>query len=229
MDKLAIESEARRIQVEIWSNRAVRYPLGVPGFATVFDPRNVADHLDLFFEVRDRIDADYAGGGEAAGAWRRDRQTILISSRFPFETQRFTAGHEIGHFVLHPHVGGRSMHREFAVGRSSGSRPIQEREADYFSACLLMPRNAVAKEFDARFRCKHPLALTETVAYHLKLDLGVLFSQPRGSTLFASAVARATRFDRTHFNSLAQEFGVSAHAMAIRLQELGLVAAYLDD
>lgn len=227
MDKAAIEKEARRLQVEIYSRRQVRYSLGVPDVPTLFDPRNVADHCNLYYEERDRLDTDYRGGGEAAGLWQRDRSTILVSTRFSYETRRFTAGHEIGHFVLHPHVGDRTLHRELPIGVSRRWRPTLEREADYFSACLLMPRGAVEKEFDARFGSKHPLVLTETVAYHLKADVGQLFAQPQGSLMFAEAVARAQQFDRCRFNSLAHYFGVSATTMAIRLDELYLVAAYL--
>ena len=166
MDKAAIESEARRLQYEIWTQRDLRHPLGVPDFPTLFDPRNVADHCNLYLEVRDRLDTDYLGGGEAAGLWRPDRSTILVSRRFSFEIQRFTAGHEIGHFILHPDVAGRTLHREFPVGRSRAHRSPREQEADYFSACLLMPRKAVAQAFEVRFT-KRPLALTETVAFHL--------------------------------------------------------------
>lgn len=227
MDKAAIEKEVRRLQVEIYSRRHVRYPLGVPDVPTLFDPRNVADHCDLYYEERDRLDTDYRGGGEAAGIWQRDRSTILVSTRFSYETRRFTAGHEIGHYILHPHVGDRTLHRELPIGGSRSWRPPQEREADYFSACLLMPRGAVEKEFDARFGSKHPLVLTETVAYHLKADAGQLFAQRQGSLMFAEAVARAQQFDRRRFKSLAQYFGVSATTMAIRLEELDLVAAYL--
>lgn len=227
MDKVAIEKEARRLQFEIYGQRDVRYPLGVPDIPTLFDPRNVADHCGLFYEVRDRIDTDYRGGGEAAGLWQRDRSTILVSKRFSYEVQRFTAGHEIGHFVLHPHVGDRTLHREMAVGSLSSYRPPMEKEADYFSACLLMPRNAVIKAFEARFGGKHPFVLTETIAYHLKADERVLFAQPAGSLMFAETVARAAQFDRCRFKSLAEHFGVSVRAMAIRLHELGLVASYL--
>jgi IrrE N-terminal-like domain len=99
MDKVAIEKETRRLQIEIWSRRNVRYPLGVPDIPTLFDPPNVADHCDLYFDVRDRLDTDYRGGGEAAGLWQRDRSTILVSRRFSYEVQRFTAAHEIGHFI----------------------------------------------------------------------------------------------------------------------------------
>lgn len=226
MDKIAIEKEARRLQIEIWSRRGVRYPLGVPDIPTLFDPRNVADHCHLYFDVRDRLDTDYRGGGEAAGLWQRDRSTILVSRRFPFETQRFTAAHEIGHFILHPAVGDRTLHREMPVDGPRGGRSFLEQQADYFAACLLMPRKAVIAEFEARFT-RQPLVLTETVAYHLKVDLGSMFSQPRGSLLFAQAVARAQQFDRLRFKSLAQYFGVSARAMAIRLDELDLVSPYL--
>ncbi len=90
-----------------------------------------------------------------------------------------------------------------------------------------MPRKAVIAEFDARFSSKHPLVLSDTVAYHLKADAGTLFAQPPGSLMFAEAVARAQQFDRKRFSSLAEFFGVSSRAMAIRLDELGLVAGYL--
>jgi Zn-dependent peptidase ImmA (M78 family) len=227
MDKIAIENEARRLQVEIYSRRDLRHPFGVPDIPTLFDPRNVADHCELFYETRDRLDTDYLGGGEAAGLWQRDRSTILVSRRFSYEVQRFTAGHEIGHFILHPQVGSRTLHRELSVDGPRANRPLIEREADHFSACLLMPRKAVTAQFDARFGSKHPLVLTETVAYHLKADERALFAQPRGSLMFAEAVARAQQFDRRRFVSLAKYFGVTARAMAIRLEELDLVASYL--
>jgi hypothetical protein len=227
MDKVAIEKEARRLQTEIYGRRNIRYPLGVPDIPTLFDPRNVADHCELYYVEREQLGTDYLGGAGAAGIWQRDRSTILVSTSFPYETQRFTAAHEIGHFVLHPNLGERTLHRELPVGSGRTWRPPLEQEADHFAACLLLPRGAVEKEFEARFGSKHPLALTETVAYHLKADAGQLFAQPRGSLMFAEAVARAQQFDRYHFKSLAQFFCVSVRTMAIRLEELDLVAAYL--
>ena len=227
MDKAAIEQEARRLQIEIYGQRDVRYPLGVPDIPTLFDPRNVADHCELHYEERGRLDVAYPGGPEAAGVWDRDRSTILISTRYSYETQRFTGGHEIGHFILHPKIGDRELHRERPINGSRGSRPLIEREADYFSLCLLMPRQAIIREFSARFGSKHPLVLNETVAFYLKADMGQLFSQAPGSLLFAQTVANAQSFGRQPFKSLASYFGVSPTAMAIRLQELGLIADYL--
>jgi len=227
MDKRAIEHEARRIQFEIWNCRQVRYPMGVPGIPTLFDPRNVADHCGLYYEERDRLNTDFLGGGEAAGLWQKDRSTVLVSRNFSYEVRRFTASHEIGHFILHPRIGDRTLHRELGFNAPRGNRPPLEQEADYFASCLLMPRKAVIAEFNARFTSKHPLVLSDTVAYHLKADAGTLFAQPPGSLMFAEAVARAQQFDRKRFSSLAEFFGVSSRAMAIRLDELGLVAGYL--
>ena len=119
------------------------------------------------------------------------------------------------------------MHRERPTNGPRAGRPPREQEADYFAACLLMPRQAVLKEFSVRFGSKRPLVLTETVAFHLKADAGQLFSQPAGSLLFAQAVARCNQFDRHRFRSLADYFGVSVSAMAIRLEELNLLAPYI--
>ena len=225
MDKISIEKEARCLQTEIWGRRQQRFPMGVPDIPTIFDPRNVADFCGLFYEERDRLEAAYPGGGPAAGIWNRDRQTILISTQYAYEVQRYTGGHEIGHFILHPKVGERVMHRERALSGPGFVRPQQE--ADYFSSCLLMPRGAVEKEFTARFGGKQPLSLTEEVAFHLRADMRELFAQPRESLMFARAVAGAQSFDRRRFKSLAQYFQVSPTAMAIRLDELDLVAGYL--
>lgn len=228
MDKQGIEKEVRRLQKEIWNAREIRFRMsGVPDIPTIFDPRNVADHCQLFYEERDHLETDYPGGGSAAGIWQRDRSTILVSMRYPYEVRRFTAAHEIGHFMQHPHIGDRTLHREFPVDGSHGSRTPVEKEADYFAACLLMPSGWVRKMFEARFGSRTPLALTETVGFHLGLDYGQLFSQPRGSLLFAQVIARAEKFGGPPFRSLSSYFGVSATAMAIRLEELGLVAAYL--
>lgn len=227
MDRSAIEKEVRRVQTEIWNARDVRYRMsGVPPIPTIFDPRNVADHCELFYDERDQLETDYKGGRSAAGLWQRDRATILVSTRYSYEIRRFTAAHEIGHFLLHPHVGDRTLHREMPLD-GSGFRTQIEREADYAAACLLMPSGWVRKMFEARFGTRHPIALTETVAFHLGADYGELFSQPRGSLLFARTIARAGKFGGPPFKSMAEYFAVSATTMAIRLEELGLATAYL--
>jgi len=228
MDKFAIEKEARRLQVEIWSRRERRFALGVPRIPEIFDPRNVADYCGLEYEFRSSIGAERGSGFEAAGVISRERMTISLSTQFSYEVQRYTGAHEIGHYILHPHIGDRAVHRDRPTDGGNFNKPQIEREADYFAACLLMPRRAVENEFEARFGTKKPLALTETVAFHLGADGNVLFSSRRGSLTFARAVARATKFDTNRFVSIAEFFFFFFSAMAIRLEELKLVSDYLE-
>ena len=102
------------------------------------------------------------------------------------------------------------------------ARSPSEEEADYFAACLLVPIGLLETEFHKRFGTRKPLPLTETIAFHLHLPSEV-FTAPRRSLVFARAVALTESFDAARFPSLAQHFGVSASAMAIRLRETGFV------
>jgi len=227
MDKVLIEKEARRVQYEVWSRRALLWPMGEPRPEALFEPRIVAGVLGLEFEFRERLEADGSRGRGAVAAGQLDRRRgiLAVSTEFKYPTQRFTAAHEIGHFVIHPWIGDKVVHRDRPVYELGGSvRPVLEQEADYFAACLLVPRQALVKEFEARFGTRKPLPLTETIAFHLKeANPNRLFSAPKGSLLFASELARAQSFDTKRFRSLAECFGVSTSAMAIRLHEVGLV------
>lgn len=227
MHNSQIEKEARRLQVEIWSNRELIFPIGVPPVHAIVDPRVVADFLGLEYELLERISAvdghrDYA----AAGMINRQRGIISISAQFNYSIQRFTGAHEIGHWILHPHLGSTTVHRDLPLSRSvnnTHTRSQIEKEADYFAACLLAPRKLVINEFKKRFG-EPPLVLTEHLAFHL---MGAqhqdLYINPHNSLNFAATVAGANKYDRFRFSSLADQFGMSVSAMAIRLQELGLI------
>lgn len=227
MDKTKIEKEARRVQFEVWSERELIWPMGVPKPEAMFEPRVIAEKFGLEFEYRDKIEA--VGGRqsrmEAAGFLDRRRGVIAVSGAYKYPTQRFTAAHELGHFVLHPWIGDGVVHRDRPVFELGGyGRPQIEQEADYFAACLLVHRKLLIKAFEDRFGTRKPLPLTETVAFHLAgPEAQSLFNAPRTSLMFSSAVARAESFDTRRFPSLAEHFGVSVSAMAIRLRETGLV------
>jgi Zn-dependent peptidase ImmA (M78 family) len=227
MDKSQIESEVRRLQVEIWMQRDIIWQFGAPPVEAMFEPRVVADFLDLQYELRDSIQPEQPGVGfEAAGTLDRKRGILAISTRFDYAVQRFTAAHEIGHFVLHPWIGDKVVHRDRPIhGLQLSGRPEIEQDADYFAACLLVPMRCLHEAFEARFGTRKPLPLNETVAFHLAGGSAhQLFSAPPGTTLqFAKAVASAQSFNGRRFQSLAQQFGVSVSAMAIRLREAGLV------
>lgn len=56
--------------------------------------------------------------------------------------QRFTIAHELGHHVL-GHTKDGEMHRDNVESYSSGTRNIQEIQANKFAAQLLMPEKAI--------------------------------------------------------------------------------------
>lgn len=227
MDKSQIEREVRRLQVEIWMQRDIIWQFGVPPVEAMFEPRVVADFLDLQYELRDNMQPEQPGTGfEAAGTLDRKRGILAISTQFDYFVQRFTAAHEIGHFILHPWIGDKVVHRDRPIhGFQLSGRPEIEQDADYFAACLLVPMRRLHEAFEVRFGTRKPLPLTDTVAFHLAGGSAhQLFSAPPGATLqFAKAVASAQSFDGRRFQCLAQQFGVSVSAMAIRLREAGLV------
>lgn len=228
MNHATIENEARRLQVEMWSNRALLFPIGVPPIHAIVDPRVVANFLNLEYELLEKISAidghrDFA----AAGSLNRQRGIISISAQFNYNIQRFTGAHEIGHWILHPHLGRDTIHRDLpitAFANKNNSRSQIEKEADYFAACLLAPRKLVLNEFKKRFG-EPPLVLTEHLAFHLMGEqYQDLYVKPQHNSLnFAAAVAGANKYDRFRFSSLADQFGMSVSAMAIRLKELGLI------
>ncbi len=163
-----------------------------------------------------------AGVIEVAGVIDRASKTVRVSPQFPQVVQLFTAAHELGHAVLHPAGGG--VHRDRPIDGTRSIRDASEFEADKFASYFLMPGKLVRSQFAARFKTER-FALNDDAAFafagkslddirrrvHVRRDL---------SKLLASAV----RYDGRSFVSLATQFGVSVEAMAIRLEELALVA-----
>lgn len=73
---------------------------------------------------------------------------IMVNSREPARRQRFTAAHEIGHFVLHRESIGDRLEDNYLL-RSNGMSNRQEVEANRFAADLLMPMNKVVEKMNA--------------------------------------------------------------------------------
>lgn len=224
MDKIAIEKQARLVQYEIWSRRDALFPLGVPPPLVMFQPDLAAKVLGLQYEYREGLGCfgQRRDRFETAGMIDRRRGIIAVSTRFPYPTQRFTGAHEIGHYVMHP---GEVMHRDRPIyDITNYVRKPMEQEADYFAACFLAPKKLVEERFAAHF-LKAPLPLNEDVAWNLLGEAShELLGPSAGSLDFAAAVAGAKTFNGKRFTSLAEYFGISVSAMAIRLQELGLLA-----
>ena len=155
----------------------------------------------------------------------RPSKNIVIASRFGNEVARFTAGHELGHWDLHPRE--VNIHRDLPVnGLERDVKDPIEREADHFSACFLMPERLVRKVFHEMFLTEgKPFVFNQLAIYNLhtnefdELLYPAIDSYERELTL-----ARARSFGRRHYQrSLAELFQVSAATMAIRIRELRLV------
>lgn len=225
MDRSRIEATARELQIAIWKDRALLYPMGVPKPKGMLEPDVAAHVLGYSYELVESLGTWGQGRDrfEIAGMVDRQRQIIGVSLKFPYSTMRFTGAHEIGHVALnHPnHV----MHRDRPVfSIQARTRDHIEQEADYFAACFLAPAKMVVEEFRARFRIGPPLPLTDAVAFNLCGESGhALMLAGPDSMKFAAAVAGAESFNGLRFSSLAKFFGISVDAMAIRLRELKLI------
>ncbi len=126
MQKVAVEEYAESVAAEY-------------GFRSGADPLELARQLGgriHLQEITDWID------GESSGS-------IYVHDRFDFDIclptytsplrDRFTVGHELGHYFLHSEQGARAI-----IAFRNGSTRI-EWDANWFYAALLMPRS----EFDS--------------------------------------------------------------------------------
>jgi Zn-dependent peptidase ImmA (M78 family) len=122
-----------------------------------------------------------------------NRACISLNRTHHPNRKRFTAAHELGHFILH-----KERSRIFVDGSPYGSLLFYrdqlaaagvdqiEIEANNFAASLLMPKNKLVYEFS---------------------KLAFIFDEDGDLAL----------------RNLASKFGVSVHALTIRLAKLGLI------
>lgn len=112
-----------------------------------FDAERLLDALDLgllWEEIPDEA------GGRIYGQVVPEERLVMLNEahRARLEAnhgrlRRFTLGHEIGHWLLHCGTGG-------VRSRCQGGRPVaRERQAEEFSAALLMPEDRVLPELPA--------------------------------------------------------------------------------
>jgi Zn-dependent peptidase ImmA (M78 family) len=122
-------SELRQL---IQTSNQNAFPLDVFRVATLLGLRVVYEQMD----------------GEMSGFLeRRGTEWVLgVNSTHNIVRQRFTAAHEIAHWVLHRDR--NTQFRDETFARRSNDRNQMEREADRFSADLLMPEALVRQMID---------------------------------------------------------------------------------
>lgn len=150
----------------------------------------------------------------------------------PNKTGRYhyTLAHEAGHWRLHkpyyledPNQGdlfGPGLGKPAYVCRSSEAKKPVEWQADYFGACLLMPRELVLAEWKAARGELDPVILDNLRANQQQVLANELLR--RGGMVINQENTDDALLE--HFcRPLAERFAVSPIAMRIRLEELGLL------
>ena len=195
------------------------------GLIELFSPESTAEYLGLNYQELEDIPGSDPSF-EVAGMLDRTNRTIYISRRFPVEQRRLTGLHEIIHWILHKNVGRDMLHRDRPITHSpqKGSVEWYELEATNVACQWLMTEKMVRERFAKIFHLPYgeSIEFDENTAFFLGIDI----EQLRRMDLKQRAMLLAT--SHLYGNAIVplhQQFKVSATAMAIRLQELELLAA----
>lgn len=210
-----LEESVRQIQLRLWAKRSRLFGPGDIDPIRVLDPAVAL--LNEGYEVKEldtlgqfsRPDGVF----EVAGLIDKQHKLVQFSRQFARSEQRFTLAHELGHATLHDFA---VMHRDRSLDGTSHAIDFDEREANRFATLFLMPAKQVLRAFEARFGAS-PVRFDERATFGNRA--------PRGPNLRRAASRRLstiTQHNGSSFSSLADSFGVSVGAMAIRLEELNL-------
>lgn len=220
----SVERIAIDLQRKIWHSRNRLWPNRVPKSAmAMLDPSKACELLGYEFEVVDTLGvySDRPGKIAVAGQIDRVEKQVRISAEFDMPVQMFTAAHEVGHLLLHPHL--NHLHRDRGLNGMGVARDRVELEADKFAVYFLLPEKLVRNEFESSFLTT-AFFLTEETAYAL---LGKSFDELKRISASRRKLSRylaaATSYNGKNFYSMAGRFGVTTETMAIRLEELGIV------
>lgn len=220
-----IDEAVRATQMDIWKRRADLWRGNVPSSPIdILDPGVALAARGYKVEASCSLGEAWVGGvrSEVAGIIDRDRNVVSISQQFLPPVQRFTLAHELAHAVLHPNGG--SMHRDLPLEKSGVVRSPQEIQANYFASVFLMTNRLVLQQFGECFRISR-FELTDEMAGALcSASADSVRRHCRSLRQLSVMIAGADRFNGKYFLPLASQFRVSLTAMAIRLEDLGLVA-----
>lgn len=124
-----------------------------------------AEHYAKLQPFRERLPVDVQGAAEAfglkvfsanlperiSGVLLKEEShgtpsgfIILVDETEPSERQRFTAAHELGHYLLHRNSVGEKIEENFFL-HAEGLTSTQEDEANEFARELLMPMKLVVE------------------------------------------------------------------------------------
>lgn len=221
-----IEAKVREIHEGLWRKRFAIWGASAPSDPVqLLDPAAALGLVGYDYQLDEGLGRTRGANGmlEVAGIIDRTARTVRISSQFPNTVRTFTAAHELGHAVLHQYSSG--VHRDKPIDGVSHSRERSEVEADKFATYFLMPAKLIKVRFRELFGAQ-TFVLTEESSFALTgTSLSELQARLRTRRDLSRMLASADRYDGVHIQSMAAQFRVSIEAMAIRLEELGLLPA----
>lgn len=218
-----LEQKAKELHTIIWKNKTKIWGEEHPSdLVDMLDPSVALNLIGYDFDLDETLGQSHINGRllEVAGIIDSSSRRVRISRQFPNDVRVFTAAHELGHALLHE---ARGLHRDRPLDGETLSRHGIEFEADKFATYFLMPEKLVRARF-ASFFATDRFVVDEDTAFALARISLPEFRQ-RFKTLrdVSRALATTEYYDGRRFISMARQFRVSVGAMAIRLEELGLV------
>ncbi|MHB1086001.1 MAG: ImmA/IrrE family metallo-endopeptidase [Thiobacillus sp.] len=219
-----LEQKAKELHKIIWKNRSKIWGHDHPSDPIdMLDPSVALNLIGYDFDLDETLGQSHINGRliEVAGIIDNSSRRVRISRQFPNDVRVFTAAHELGHALLHE---ARGLHRDRPFDGATLSRDGIEFQADKFATYFLMPEKLVRARF-VNFFATDCFVLNEETVFALSRRSLPDF-QKKCKTLrdLARALANAEYYDGLRFVSMARQFRVSIEAMAIRLEELGLLA-----
>lgn len=219
-----IEQKARELHKMLWKNRNKIWSKTMPSSPIdMLDPVVALKFIGYNCDLDETLGQFYSSGKliDVAGTIDKSSLNVRISRRFGKHIRNFTAAHELGHALLHQTSG---LHRDKPLDGTTVSRNTIEWEADKFSTFFLMPTKLVRTTFEKLFLTRKFFLNEETALALGFSDFMELKEKTRTLRQLSKMLASAEYYNGRHFVSLANQFRVSTEAMAIRLEELELLA-----
>jgi Zn-dependent peptidase ImmA (M78 family)/formiminotetrahydrofolate cyclodeaminase len=219
-----IEKVARQLQNVMWSYRDIIWNELPESQLDILKPEVALEKLLGYqFKYVNSLGQLNLDGGvfETAGQIDKDQKTVFVSLGFQPEVQNFTAAHELGHALFHK---GMVLHRDIALdGSASYNKDFRERQANKFAAFFLMPEKQIKAIFQDLFLTDKFVIDQNSVFELRERSVSDFKAKCRDLHGLARFLATTEFYRGRSFNSISKIFKVSVGAMAIRLEELGLV------
>lgn len=218
-----IEKIARNLQFDLWRIKDEILEKGeIENSMEILKPTTVFELLGYEFDEVSSLDrySEESSDNEIIGFIDKKNKYVAVSRKASPAVRRFTAAHELGHAILHRK---NLQFRDRGLDGSEHSRSKLELEADRFAVFFLMPKTLVCEFFNKIFKTDR-FEINNTTAFQLaRVSLGKFLRDHSDTRDLSLRLASATVYAGRPTKSLAEIFGVSNSAMAIRIEELGLV------